>query len=120
MEKKVVGYVGYSAKSNGYMSIDDASGGYPCISHYPRIYLKIPQLAQDIESYNRIYKEQTNIVIKKLVMEDVPESEKAPYGHCPMCGAIGVERERRPDGDDTCAKGHVYPSRLADGKVMKS
>lgn len=33
------------------------------------------------------------------------------YGLCPMCGAPGVIRERRPDGDDTCANGHVYPAR---------
>lgn len=37
----------------------------------------------------------------------------APYGYCPRCQAPGVSRERRPDGNDRCAKGHVYPSRLA-------
>ncbi len=36
-----------------------------------------------------------------------PES---PYGHCPQCGAPGVTRERRPNGNDTCEAGHVYPS----------
>lgn|GEM_PF-5456159 len=32
------------------------------------------------------------------------------YGKCPECGADGVSRERRPNGNDTCANGHVYPS----------
>jgi hypothetical protein len=32
------------------------------------------------------------------------------YGHCPICGAKGVTRERRPDGDDRCANGHTYKS----------
>lgn len=32
------------------------------------------------------------------------------YGYCPMCGAKGVSRERRPNGDDKCEHGHAYPS----------
>lgn len=35
------------------------------------------------------------------------------YGRCPECLGIGVSRERRPDGNDTCANGHMYPSRDA-------
>ncbi len=35
------------------------------------------------------------------------------YGFCPQCGAEGVQRERRPNGDDKCAKGHKYPSKSA-------
>lgn len=34
---------------------------------------------------------------------------------CPVCGSFGVSRERRPNGNDKCAQGHVYPSRLAVG-----
>jgi len=37
----------------------------------------------------------------------------APYGYCPHCLKPGVSRERRPDGNDTCQSGHVYPSRCA-------
>ena len=36
-----------------------------------------------------------------------------PYGYCPKCGAPGVIRERRPDGNDRCANGHTYPSRAS-------
>jgi hypothetical protein len=36
-----------------------------------------------------------------------------PYGYCPKCGAPGVSRERRPNGDDRCEDGHVYPSSTA-------
>jgi hypothetical protein len=35
------------------------------------------------------------------------------YGFCPTCGSDGVSRERRPDGNDICRLGHVYPSREA-------
>lgn len=31
-------------------------------------------------------------------------------GWCPECGHRVVMRERRPDGNDTCEKGHTYPS----------
>jgi hypothetical protein len=41
------------------------------------------------------------------------EPGSAPYGYCPKCGAEGYSRERRPDGDDKCAKGHTYPSSAA-------
>jgi hypothetical protein len=37
----------------------------------------------------------------------------AVYGYCPECEAKGVMRERRPDGNDKCAKGHTYPSSKA-------
>jgi hypothetical protein len=33
-----------------------------------------------------------------------------PYGYCPICGAPGISRERRPGGNDNCSKGHTYPS----------
>ena len=36
-----------------------------------------------------------------------------PYGRCPHCGAPGASREKRPDGNDRCPNGHVYPSRAA-------
>jgi len=41
----------------------------------------------------------------RLVQEPV-----AVYGYCPECGTKGVMRERRPNGNDTCANGHTYPS----------
>jgi len=34
-------------------------------------------------------------------------------GYCPVCGSEGVTRERRLNGDDTCIKGHKYPSKDA-------
>jgi len=37
----------------------------------------------------------------------------AVYGYCPECGAKGVQRERRPDGNDKCINGHTYPSSKA-------
>jgi predicted ATP-dependent serine protease len=37
----------------------------------------------------------------------------SPYGKCPKCGAWGVMRERRPNGNDECENGCKYPSRDA-------
>ena len=37
-------------------------------------------------------------------------SQGAPYGYCPICGAHGQTRERRPDGYDRCTAGHLYPT----------
>ena len=39
-------------------------------------------------------------------------------GYCPICGAPGVMRERRPNGNDTCLNRHVYPSK--DAKQFQS
>lgn len=33
------------------------------------------------------------------------------YGYCPICGAEGVIRERKMDGNDGCKNGHIYPSK---------
>lgn len=35
------------------------------------------------------------------------------YGYCPYCGEPGKTRERRPNGNDKCVNGHVYPSKNA-------
>ena len=35
------------------------------------------------------------------------------YGLCPICGAPGKFRERRPWGNDICEAGHSYPSAQA-------
>ena len=45
---------------------------------------------------------------KRIMLE-----KKAPYGYCPVCVAPGVERQRRPNGNDTCENGHTYKSSQA-------
>lgn len=42
--------------------------------------------------------------------EFVERPSDAPYGYCPLCGARGMSRERRPNGNDRCDMGHTYPS----------
>ena len=42
-----------------------------------------------------------------------------PYGTCPKCGSPGVSRERRPNGNDKCERGHSYPSSTASARVVK-
>lgn len=49
-------------------------------------------------------------------MNDTP----APYGYCPVCGGLGRSRERRPNGDDRCENGHVYPSSQALTTTLKA
>lgn len=44
------------------------------------------------------------------------EINDPPYGWCPTCGAPGNGRERRPNGNDVCLKGHSYPS----GEAVKT
>jgi hypothetical protein len=47
---------------------------------------------------------------KKAIKELESQEPVAVYGYCPECGAKGVMRERRPDGNDKCANGHTYQS----------
>jgi hypothetical protein len=35
------------------------------------------------------------------------------YGNCPICGTYIESRERRINGNDRCANGHVFPSKKA-------
>ena len=41
------------------------------------------------------------------------EKQNLPYGICPICGARGINRERRLNGDDMCSNFHSYPSKDA-------
>ena len=53
-------------------------------------------------------------VVDRLIAEaDEHKRIAAQYGFCPHCGAPCKLRERRPDGNDTCTNGHVYPSAAA-------
>lgn len=63
----------------------------------------------------RLTFESTNlsgISVELLSSEDSADAElaRAPYGYCPHCKSEGKLRERRPQGNDTCREGHVYPS----------
>jgi hypothetical protein len=59
----------------------------------------------------------SDIMLLAMAASQIEQARSAPvqepvgvYGHCPVCGAKGVTRERRPDGDDRCANGHTYKS----------
>ncbi len=49
-------------------------------------------------------------------VETLAAQPALPYGICPTCGAPGMKRERRPDGDTICENGHRHPSRMFDEK----
>lgn len=46
-----------------------------------------------------------------LIPERPDRTGSDVYGYCPICGAPGVSRERRPNGNDRCEAGHEYPSK---------
>lgn len=39
-----------------------------------------------------------------------PAPSSSIYGYCPICGDMGVTRERKIGGNDRCCNGHVYLS----------
>jgi len=43
-------------------------------------------------------------------MGDDVAKQASAYGKCPICGGAVATRERRPDGNDCCENGHIYPS----------
>lgn len=62
-----------------------------------------------------------------MIYEPIPSESPAtkrgegtPCGYCPFCGAKGVNRERRPNGFDTCANGHHYLSSTAKEHACSS
>lgn len=64
---------------------------------------------------HEIFKETYEPVVPAAPVGETsgPSPVKYPFGMCPICGAAGKTRERRPHGNDTCEAGHLYPSRNA-------
>ena len=67
---------------------------------------KIAELEAEIAKLNAIIEDMK-------VVDNVFSKSDLPYGICPVCGGAGLSRERRPNGNDKCVNGHVYPSREA-------
>ena len=63
---------------------------------------------------SEIHNELKNISNRiSTLIKDRPIKKVVEYGFCPQCGAKGIYRERRIDGNDKCENGHIYPSRNA-------
>ena len=61
--------------------------------------------------YNQLYVHRDAVTdLRQAIAEAEKQEPVAVYGYCPECGAKGVMRERRPNGNDKCSNGHVYPS----------
>jgi hypothetical protein len=58
----------------------------------------------------RYWLNQYKLIAEQAIAELESQEPAAVYGYCPECGAKGVMRERRPDGNDKCANGHTYQS----------
>ncbi len=50
---------------------------------------------------------------KKALDEEYSVKKSDNYGYCPHCSKPGVFRERRPNGNDKCQDGHIYPTSAA-------
>jgi thioesterase domain-containing protein len=65
------------------------------------------------EEHEHLWREQFQKAID-AAQAYLKQSEEKPttavYGYCPKCGAPGVSRERQPNGDDVCERGHTYKS----------
>jgi hypothetical protein len=76
-----------------------------------------------ISQRNRL---EAQLLMTQLEAEDPSPQEpppdvgmmRAPFGYCPTCGAIGVNRERDASETTFCAEGHKYPGRLATIKPL--
>lgn len=66
------------------------------------------------EMYDKGYKKAVADMLAGHLYDVRQEKALEPvYGFCPICGAPGYMRERRPDGDDTCVNKHTYKSATA-------
>lgn len=74
---------------------------------------EISRLEREVARLEEVLALATSLVPHRVQARRAPPTPPAPYGYCPACLAPGVFRERRMNGDDTCANGHTYPSRDA-------
>lgn len=72
-------------------------------------------IGSDGELYDSMYEKIAALCEHYLSTAPAPAVAEpvAVYGYCPYCGARGIMRERRPNGDDRCENKHIYPSREA-------
>jgi hypothetical protein len=72
------------------------------------------KMHEDRIKYGTAWSQDGKRIDPMSVYKEQPAQEPlAVYGYCPECGAKGVMRERRLNGNDKCAKGHTYPSNTA-------
>jgi hypothetical protein len=76
---------------------------------------RLRKCVETIECYGHFREGQDGFqaLLEMRQFVDELDGKLSPYGYCPHCGNAGIKRERRPDGNDTCESGHVYPSRCA-------
>jgi len=76
---------------------------------------RLRKCVETIECYGHFHEGQDGFqaLLEMRQFVDDLEGKLSPYGYCPHCSKPGIERERRPDGNDKCESGHVYPSRCA-------
>ena len=85
------------------------------IGEHEPYYMEAYAMIRDHEMSKGTWTEEDRVAYAaaQLSMRPSPIDQALPYGCCPHCGANVTERERRPNGNDTCENGHVYPSRLS-------
>lgn len=53
-----------------------------------------------------------------MIDNEIEKLNKSVMGLCPLCDSDVVSTERRPNGNDKCVNGHVYPSHMTKEKVF--
>ncbi len=76
---------------------------------------RLRKCVETIECYGHFREGQDGFqaLLELRQFVDELQGQLAPYAYCPHCLNRGVERERRPGGNDKCEGGHVYPSRVS-------
>jgi DnaJ-class molecular chaperone len=69
------------------------------LEYIDNVYMSVPKLGHEAITS-----------LRQAIKELESQEPVAVYGYCPECGEKGVMRERRPDGNDKCANGHIYQS----------
>lgn len=69
-------------------------------------------VAIEISKHNKGKANELDSLNTQLVAIELTEQNPA-YGYCPFCKEVGMERERRLNGNDICINEHIYPSKDA-------
>jgi len=123
--KNLEKYIGLAKNAKDYAIETDNIVRFPNVAkaHINGLSDMVLKLIVEIKSLEdskaNIAELEAEIARLKAIIEDMKVIDNVfwkgelPYGSCPVCHGAGLSRERRPNGNDKCVNGHVYPSREA-------
>ena len=74
---------------------------------------KLRRLSEEVRAGRFDTPDGVDLAAVRAAADGCLEPVVFPYGFCPHCARPGVERERRPNGNDKCDAGHCYPTAAA-------